>query len=72
MNNAKLETISEEMLDSVSGGGRGHGHHGIGSLIGGVVDGALHVVGHVVGAGLSAVGGLLSGLGGLLSGRSHH
>jgi hypothetical protein len=67
MQNDKLETISEEMLDSVSGGHR----RGIGAVVGGVIDGVLDVAGHIVGGGLSALGGLLSGLGGLLSGRHH-
>lgn len=70
MQNDKLETIAEEMLDGVSGGGRGRGHHH--ASIGGIIDGALGFVGHVVGGGLSLVGGLLSGLGGLFSGHRHH
>jgi hypothetical protein len=65
----KLETISEEMLDSVSGGGRGHGHRGV--TIGGIIDGALGAVGGVVGGVLRGLGGLLSGLGGLFGGRHH-
>ncbi|HET8935007.1 MAG TPA: hypothetical protein VFN67_16275 [Polyangiales bacterium] len=65
----KLETISEEMLDSVSGGGRGH--HGHGVTIGGILDGALGLVGGVVGGALRGLGGLLSGLGGLFGGRHH-
>jgi hypothetical protein len=68
MQNDKLETIAEEMLDGVSGGHR----RGIGAVVGGVVDGVLDLAGHVLGAGLSAVGGILSGLGGLLSGGRHH
>lgn len=67
MSTDKLETISEELLDGVSGGGRG-GH---GVTIGGVIDGAIGFVADVVGHGLSAVGGVLSGLGGILSGRHH-
>ena len=64
MNENKLETISEDLLENVSGGGRGHG-----VTIGGVIDGAIGFVADVLGHGLSAIGGVLSGIGGLLS---HH
>jgi bacteriocin-like protein len=60
----KFETISEDMLDSVSGGGRGRG----GFSLGGLIDGALDLVGDVAGGALRGLGGLLSGLGGLLGG----
>ena len=63
----KFETISEDMLDGVSGGGRGHHGHG-----GGIIGGALHLVGDVVGGALRGIGGLLSGIGGLLSGRRNY
>ncbi|HTU58603.1 MAG TPA: bacteriocin [Polyangiales bacterium] len=64
----KFETISEDMLETVSGGGRGgkgHGH-------GGIISGALDLVGDVVGGALRGLGGLLSGLGGLFGGRGRH
>ena len=59
----KLTVIEDERLDAVSGGGRGYGG-------GGLIGGALRLVGNVVGAGLSLVGDVLSGIGGLLGG--HH
>lgn len=61
----KFETISEDMLESVSGGGRGgkgHHHHGI-------LSHAVDFVGDVVGGALKGLGGLLSGLGSLPGGR---
>ena len=56
-----LTAIEDDRLDAVSGGGRGHGG-------GGLIGGALRLVGNVVGAGLSLVGNVLSGLGDALSG----
>lgn len=56
----RLTAIEDEKLDAVSGGGRGYG--------GGLIGGALRLVGNVVGAGLSLVGGVLSGIGDALSG----
>jgi bacteriocin-like protein len=64
----KFETISEDMLETVSGGGRGRRGHSIG----GIIDGALDIVGDVVGGALRGLGGLLSGLGGLFGGRGRH
>jgi hypothetical protein len=64
MNENKLETISEDLLENVSGGGRG-------VTIGGVIDGAIGFVADVLGHGLSAVGNVLSGIGGILSGGRH-
>jgi bacteriocin-like protein len=64
----KFETISEDMLDSVSGGGRGHRGHSVG----GIIDGALGFAGDVVGGALRGLGGLLSGLGGLFGGRGKY
>jgi hypothetical protein len=55
MNNDKLVTISEDLLDSVSGGGRGHGG-------GGLIGGLLGLVGGVVHAGVGIVGGVLGAL----------
>jgi len=63
----KFETISEDVLESVSGGGRGRR----GVTVGGIIDGALDIVGDVVGGALRGLGGLLSGLGGLFGGRRH-
>jgi hypothetical protein len=67
MKTEMLETIEDSALEAVSGGG-------IGRAIGGVIDGALGLVGHVIGGGLSAVGGVLSGLGSFLGrlGRRGH
>ena len=64
----KFETISEDLLDSVSGGGRGRR----GVSVGGIIDGVLDFAGDVVGGALRGLGGLLSGLGGLFGGRHHH
>jgi hypothetical protein len=64
----KFETISEDMLVAVSGGGRGRG----GRSHGGIIHGALDFVGDVVGGALRGLGGLLSGLGGLFGGRGRH
>lgn len=61
----KFETISEDMLNSVSGGGRGRR----GITLGGIIDAKLDFVGDVVGGALRGLGGLLSGLGGLFGGR---
>jgi hypothetical protein len=67
MNIDKLETISEDMLDGVSGGhGRG-GREGGGGLVGG----ALHLVGDVVGGAVHLVGEVVGGLFGLLFGHRH-
>lgn len=62
MNVDKLETISEDLLENVSGGT--FGKMGLGHVVGG----ALGLVGGVVCGGLSLVGGVLTGLGGMLSG----
>lgn len=56
----QLIAIEDDRLEAVSGGGRGYG--------GGLIGGALRLVGNVLGAGLSLVGGVLSGLGDVLSG----
>jgi len=63
----KFETISEDMLETVSGGGRGRKGHGHG-----ILEGAFDLVGDVVGGALRGLGGLLSGLGGLFGGRGKH
>lgn len=65
MQNDMLNTIDDQALESVSGGG-------IGSDLGGLVDKALEAVGELAGSGLSLFGGILSGLGDFISKLGQH